>query len=95
MNIKERTRVGYTHKELSYREEIDYLRRQLRKITERNLSAWEQGFAAAVAMAEAGATPARLREATGVVSIPLEDTLPQFAIDEEPTQVDINIHERF
>lgn len=57
-------------------DEIDQLRRQLRRAVERNSSAFDQGFAAAVAMVAAGADAEQLRRASGVVACEWEDTAP-------------------
>jgi hypothetical protein len=62
--------------------------RQLRRVTERNLTAFDDGFRAAVDMVEHGATLARLKAATGVVSTQWEDTQP-IELFEEPTLVDM------
>lgn len=74
MRIIERTRK-ITPLE-SGREERERLRRQLRRLLERNSGAFDQGFQAAIAMVAAGATLERLREASGVVATDFEDTSP-------------------
>ncbi len=75
-------------------EEIESLRRQLRRVSERNHAAFDQGFKAAAKMVEAGTTLEQLLEASGVVSAEWEDTspiemLPLFEDEEENTNVDI------
>ncbi len=75
---------------MTYREELDALRLALRRAKEREAAAFDRGFEAATRLAEAGATPERLREASGVpCSIARASTeLP--LVDEwaEDTQVD-------
>lgn len=57
-------------------EEVAALRRQLRRVSERNSAAFDQGFLAATKAAEAGADPQRLLEMSGVVSAEWADTMP-------------------
>lgn len=70
--------------------ELALLRRQVRRLTEQKWRAFDQGFEAATTMAEAGATPARLRQACGVPhSVPGDiDTDVDFSGREEDTLVD-------
>jgi hypothetical protein len=60
----------------SGRDERDRLRRHVRRLSERNAVAFDEGFAAAVRMVEAGADLERLRAASGVVAANHEDTSP-------------------
>ncbi len=78
-------RVKHTPKETAARadtvpleeeSEVTRLRRQLRRATERNSKAFDQGFAAAVDMVARGATLERLRDAAGIVSDEWRDTAP-------------------
>lgn len=61
----------------SGRDHRDALQRQVRRLSERASTAFDDGFAAAVRMVEAGADLEQLRAATGVVSGEWEDTEPQ------------------
>lgn len=60
---------------------IASLQRQLRRLVERNAQAFDQGFAAAIALVQGGASVDRLREASGVVSCEFGDTLPVELLD--------------
>jgi len=73
-------------------EEVGTLRRQVRRITERNLRAFDEGFAAAVKMVEVGADLHQLHGASGVVSVEWEDTQP-VCFDAIDTDVDIVVPE--
>lgn len=60
----------------SGRDERDRLRQQVRRLSERNHRVFDEGFAAAVKMVEAGADLEQLRAAAGVVAGEWEDTAP-------------------
>lgn len=60
----------------SGKDEIERLRRQVRRLSERNALAFDQGFQSAVTMVEAGADLHQLRAASGVVANDWEDTSP-------------------
>lgn len=51
---------------MTYQEELAALRIALKRSREREAAAFDRGFEAATRLAEAGATPERLREAAGV-----------------------------
>lgn len=76
----------------SGRQEKERLRLQLRRMSERNAVAFDQGFAAAVRMVEAGADLERLRAASGVVAADFEDTSPMerdISLDETGIQTQV------
>ena len=83
--IVERTRA-ITVESNRTRQERDDLVRRLRRATERQHQAFDQGFAAAVRMLEAGASLERLREASGVPANEWEDThpVPRVEFDSAP-----------
>lgn len=77
MRIIEKVRDGAL-KTVSLRAEsqLDRLTRQLRRATERNMRAFDEGFGAAVRMMAAGADLEQLRGACGVVAMEWQDTEP-------------------
>ena len=67
---------------MTYRQEIDSLKQQLRRCRERNSEEFDRGFEAAVRMMEAGATPERMRLAIGIpCALTSRDTEPVRAVD--------------
>jgi hypothetical protein len=69
-------------------DEREVLIRQLRRVTERNLVAFDQGFKAAADMVARGADLEQLVAATGVVSREWEDTEPTEMTFDDVTSVD-------
>lgn len=76
--------------------QVETMTRQYRRVRARNTEAFDQGFAAAVRMLEAGADIDRLRDAARITSIVNEDTQPYSVplgeFDDAPdTDVDVCI----
>lgn len=74
-------------------EEIEVLRLQIRRLTERSNAQFDLGYRACLRMAEAGAPIDRLREASGVPHLAFDNephvpTQPFHPFDDEITDVD-------
>lgn len=63
-------------------DELERLNRQLRRATERNMSAFDEGFGACVQMVERGADIEQLKAACGVVAMEWQDTEPNTTWDD-------------
>ena len=74
-------------------DELDALRRQIRRLNERNNAQFDLGYRACLALAEAGAPIERLRDASGIPQLAEHvPTQPVFPFDDETTDVDAVIH---
>lgn len=94
MKIVERVRPGaiieiHPHIVTHHQDEVDALKSQIIRLRERNLMAFDQGFAAAVQMIEHGATLSQLRAASGVVSDEWADTAVMEAVAEDTHRIEL------
>jgi hypothetical protein len=79
LRVIEKVREGAVKTKLMRLDEVDRLTRQLRRATERNMRAFDEGFGACVQMVAAGADLEQLRAACGVVAMEWQDTEPHSA----------------